>query len=129
MMIVPKALEAYYLNGMEPEEFVSKHEHMYDFFKRTKYGRGTSLVMEVGDKRHVLQNTTRYYVAEQGAVFKKIMPPLPPKVIDREFAVEAGYLCEAVNTMTNLNIVHMKANVNRQYYIDKVRQVINLIES
>lgn len=129
MLIVPKALEAYYLKGIEPEEFVSKHGNMYDFFKRTKYGKDSRLVMEDNQQLHLLQNTTRYYVADDGYVFKKIMPPIPPKTVDREFAVESGYRCVAVNNMETIDMVLMKDNINHMYYVDKIRQIINLIES
>lgn len=132
MMVIPKALEAYFVNGVEPEEFVYNHTKLYDFFKRTKYGKNAKLFQrrtagsQAQDEQ--LQNVTRYYIAREGSQFIKTMEPLPGNTETREFAVESGYNCVAVNTMTHQSMAMMSHNINYVYYINKVRQVINQIE-
>ena len=127
-MVIPKALYEYYVNHIQPEVYIQNAD-LYDFFLRTKYGRGTRLVKRTPNEDIVLQNVTRYYVSNEGYEFIKIMPPLAGKEEkgEREFAVEAGFLCEEMNHKTEEKIETMKQNVNYQYYIDKIMDIISTI--
>lgn len=69
MLVVPKALEAYFVKGIKPEEFVKNHNDIFDFFKRTKVRRSDKLFSRVYDKQggvsisEEIQRITRYYVS------------------------------------------------------------------
>lgn len=86
-LIVPKAVEAYYVEEVPLEEFIKGHEDPYDFFLRTKVPKSSRLVgRETEDHELVevtrtipLPNITRYYVAKGGVELFKIMPPLAKK--------------------------------------------------
>lgn len=92
MLIVPKALEAYFVHGKDVREFVYNHTDYYDFFKRTKVNKSDKLFerdFNVPEKE--VQRITRYLVTgelkinpENKSVYKegqgifliKEMPPL-----------------------------------------------------
>lgn len=149
-LLVPKALEAYFVDGIEPEKFIYEHDNIYDFFKRTKINRSDKLLSRVYNEKGNVQSQdeeqriTRYYVSGYqeyhkdtktysyhgtGKTLIKIMPPLKGKTEDREFNVEAGYLCIVCNDMNRVTVDEIKSKLNYQYYIDEVYKVINLIEN
>lgn len=71
MLVVPKALEAYFVKGISVEEFIHNHSDYYDFFKRTKVNKTDKLFERkydsnfnpVGDIE--VQRITRYLVTGQ----------------------------------------------------------------
>lgn len=69
MLVIPKALEAYFTKGISPEEFVKNHDDIYDFFKRTKIKRSDKLFFREYDKKgnilmeEELQRVTRYIIS------------------------------------------------------------------
>lgn len=100
MLIVPKALEAYFVEGKPVEEFIRNHDDVYDFFKRTKVNRTDTLYLRVlGEKGNIIsqeevQRIVRYYISGYqefdkenktysnkgvGATLIKEMPPLAQK--------------------------------------------------
>ena len=116
MLVVQKALEAYFVNNVEPEEFIKNHSDIYDFFKRTKVKRSDKLFSKVFDEKgnissqEEIQRITRYYVSGyqeydketknyfyygSGITLIKEMPPLvkvSKKLQDAyKKAVEEGY--------------------------------------
>lgn len=98
-LIVPKTLEAYFTDGVEPESFIQSHDNIYDFFKRTKIQKTHKLLLcdidiqgNLHDKNE-LQKITRYLVTGEiierdkehhcigtGDVLIKQMPATPSKV-------------------------------------------------
>lgn len=100
MLIVPKALEAYFVNNQPVEDFIRNHNEMYDFFKRTKINKTDKLFSRVLDengniaKQTEIQRVTRYFVSGSqsfnkntktfeyygsGTTLIKEMPPLATK--------------------------------------------------
>ena len=69
MLIIPKAIEAYFVKGIKPEEFVKNHDDIYDFFKRTKINKSDKLFekqidffgKEIYSKE--TQRINRYYIS------------------------------------------------------------------
>ena len=106
-LIVPKAIEEYYINGIKPEIFIAEHakkdKNLYDFFKLAKLAKTSKLVQRIQtvtvveyatktkrtkkrlftciEEEQQLPNITRYFVAKKGYKFVKIMPPLEDKKI------------------------------------------------
>lgn len=98
-LVVPKALEAYFADGVTPEDFIQNHDDVFDFFKRTKIQKTHKLlscsVNESGNiiESSELQRITRYLITGElierdkkyypigsGRSFLKQMPALPAKV-------------------------------------------------
>lgn len=129
-LIVPRTLEAYFVYGRNPEEFIKNHKNSMDFFLRTKYNKLTRLVEREYDEKgnlmsqRLLQNVTRYFVSKTGKEFIKIMKPLKGQDKDREFKVESGWLCKESN---NSNVIDFN-DINFDYYIGKVQEIINTVE-
>ena len=66
-----RAAVAAMVYGINPETFIRAHTDPFDFMLRVKADRASRL--ELGGQR--VQNTTRYYVARNGAPLVKISPP------------------------------------------------------
>lgn len=107
MLIVPKVLEKYFVEGIKPEEAVRNHDNIYDFFKRTKISRADKLHSKVYDIHGNIisekeeQRISRYYVSGamnfdkeskswitigNGVSLIKEMPPLDPKITKKLLA-------------------------------------------
>lgn len=78
-LVVRMAAEKYFVEGVDPEEFVRNHKDKFDFMLRTKVPRSSKLVL-VDDKGvdHQTQNICRYYVSTNGMEMIKVMPPVNP---------------------------------------------------
>lgn len=97
MLVVPKALEAYFVKGISVEDFIYNHTDYYDFFKRTKINKSDRLLARVSDQHYNIvsdievQRITRYLVTgevsysketklfsylEKGISLIKEMPPI-----------------------------------------------------
>lgn len=118
MLIVPKALEAYFVDNKPVEEFIRNHDDIYDFFKRTKINRTDTLyarlLNEQGNiiSQEEVQRIVRYYISGYqqfdkdsktfiqhgtGVTLIKEMPPLAQKetkkmITDFNKEVKNGYL-------------------------------------
>lgn len=57
--------------GIDPEAFIRMHSDPFDFMLRVKVDRSSRLMLG----GHEIQRTTRYYVANAGALMVKISPP------------------------------------------------------
>lgn len=81
-LVVSKAAEAALVRGENIEDFIRGHKNKLDFCLRTKVRRSDQLVIEYDDgrPRQELQRITRYYAANEGGRFYKIMPPTPAQV-------------------------------------------------
>jgi len=99
-LVVPKALEAYFVDGVLPEDFIKNHDNVYDFFKRTKIPRAYWLLEQDFDEKgnivaeREIQRICRYAITGEtvydketktyskigtGTTFIKKMPPLNNK--------------------------------------------------
>lgn len=166
-LIVPKAIEEYYINGIKPEIFIVEHakkdKNLYDFFKLAKLAKTSRLVQRSQtitvveyatktkrtkkysitciEEEQQLPNITRYFVANSGFKFIKIMPPLENKVIkegklikvtdvgDREIGIEAAFLCRECNNLDLITPQEVRDNLNYDYYIQKCYKIINAISA
>jgi len=76
-MVVPMAVKAHLIDGIDFEEFIRLHENKFDFMLRTKVPRSSSLVLVVDGEDVQQQNICRYYPAKEGGgKLIKLMPPL-----------------------------------------------------
>lgn len=80
-LIIQKAVEAHLVKGVEIDWFIRNHADANDFMLRTNVPRSGRLVIEYTDIQRTmdyepLQNTTRYYISNDGGQLVKIMPPL-----------------------------------------------------
>lgn len=125
MLIIPKALEKYYVEGIPIEKSIMEGD-LWDFFKRVKLNGAARLVGRANDQETKYGKITRYYVSEHGETLIKILPPLK-KVTEREFNIEAGYICTVANVVNDQVLTVMRQNINYQYYISECEKIINAI--
>jgi len=76
-LVVPRAAEAALVRGESIRDFIVNHRDPFDFMCRGKVPRASSLVMRWADLGfdQQIQNTTRYFIARNGASLVKISPP------------------------------------------------------
>ena len=100
MLVIPKALEAYFVHGIDVQTFIYNHTDLYDFFKRTKVNKTDRLLSVVYNENgnvfsdNEIQRITRYLItgkvvytketknyhnAGQGISLIKEMPLIEPK--------------------------------------------------
>lgn len=80
-LIIAKAAEAALVRGENIDDFIRNHDDIHDFMLRTKVRRTDQLVVRDGMGIETpLQRITRYYAANQGGSFYKIMKPTPDQV-------------------------------------------------
>lgn len=152
MLIVPKAVEAYFIEGILPEEYIINHSNIFDFFKRTliktkghelwlgqirnveskelyKVGerKGTAKMIDKFFKEIKCQKVTRYLVTTSGYTLMKILPPLAGKTEIRESNVESEQLIIECNYLTEEKINNLWKNINYDYYIKEAYKLINPI--
>ena len=113
-LIVPKALEAYFINKVKPEVFIKTHTDIKDFCLSKKISKDYS-VFWMNQK---VQNLNRFYVSKKGAyLYKK-------KSRNLEHVLK-GYAVQLYNNLRP----EFPDDVNYDYYIKKVWEIIWEIEN
>lgn len=126
-LIVPKALEAYFVYGKDVTEFIHNHNDLWDFFKRVKLIGDSKLFYRNETENTEVQKLTRYYVSCQGGQLVKVMPPLKDKIIDRDFQIESGYVCTIANVVTDELMYYMPENLDYNYYVNECNKIIRIV--
>lgn len=126
MLIIPKAIEQYYVNNIPIAESIMKGDK-WDFFKRVKLNNLGRLVGRSEKEENKYHKITRYYISEYGETLIKLLAPLKNKTIDREFNIEKGFICTVANTVNDQVLNTMEQNINYQYYISECEKIINAI--
>jgi len=125
MRVVPKALHAYYLEGIPIAEFIRKHENIYDFgigFRARKDWRIVYSHIHGNDKiKDIQQRTIRYYMSRSGGSLTK------ENIQDkRVISLESGWTVTMFNKFYDAPI--QEYNINYNYYIkeaNKIRFAVN----
>ena len=112
-LIIPKALEAYFINKVKPESFIKAHTDIKDFCLSKKISKDYSVFWN-GVK---VQNLNRFYVSKKGAyLYKK-------KSRNLEHVLK-GYAVQLYNNLRP----EFPDDVNYDYYIKKTWEIIWEIE-
>jgi hypothetical protein len=150
-LVVPKALEAYFVHSTPPEEFIPNHDNVWDFFKRVKLPKQYNLLERNLDfnantaSENQIQNLTRYVVSGQihydkdtktysfsgvGSSLVKRMPPLTNAnaMKKREKLRAEGYNEQEVEKLmiryTDIEAGYLSKVFNNVTSEDEVRKVI-----
>lgn len=126
--IIALALEAYFIDGKDPIEFITNHKNIFNFCIGKKASRKL-YYEELGGKIH--DKIIRYYVSKEGSILKK-------RGINNEGNPMDNH-CEAINKdfpwlgqpkITCFNIAKRKDdyNINYSYYILQTLKKIDAIE-
>jgi len=127
MLIVPMALEEYFIKHNNPIDFIKNHKDIFDFCKRVKLKKNTKLVYRTKDNGLLFQQefgkVTRYLVTKDGGKLVKIFES------DKEEQVEADYFTMPVNRIDNNNINILFKKIDYNYYIKKTLEYIKKIKN
>jgi len=129
MLIVPKALETFYIHNVDYKIFVKNHDNFYDFCKRIRLKKNNGVIPKLVYRT---KNTgipfeenygkiTRYIVAKQGGELVKIMPPLKNKTEEREISIEKGYKTIPMNFIDKTENLFKLLDYN--YYIKEIEKI------
>lgn len=121
-MVIPMAVKAHLIDGVDFEEFIRLHENKFDFMLRTKVPRSSSLVIVENGEDIPQQNICRYYPAKEGGKLIKIMPPLVEGGEYRRLGIDTDW-----NVKTCNNINDFSWGVDYKYYIDQASKLIEAV--
>ena len=125
-LIIPKALHAYFVDGIDPEEFMRANTDVFDYCGGVKI-KGDwefyehSILNGEHSVKH-LQHTIRYFVSNSGSkIIKK------NNTDGREIQVEAGKWMQTI--MIDYEEKKFEDyDINLKYYLEKVRKEIENLE-
>ena len=125
-LIIPKALHAYFVDGVEPEEFMKQNQNIFDYCGGVKIKGDWTFYEHVitnGQfQKNELQHTIRYFISKTGCKVIKT------NLLDgREIQIESG------QWMQTIFIDHEEKdfndyNINLSFYLDKVKREIESLE-
>jgi hypothetical protein len=125
-LIIPKAIYAYFVNGIAPEVFLEQNKSIYDYCAGIK-ARGGWYYEEVDIQdgevvKNKLQKIVRYYISKSG---KKIMKCHPD---GRQIQVEAGEWKQVTINQLDPNISFESCNIDTKYYLENIHKQIEQID-
>jgi len=131
MLIIPIALEKYFIDGIKIEDTIGNHTCLEDFFigMRCKGdAKFQKYYIENGSlKTEPLQKTIRYVISNKGVVIKKIYDDGRSSFLNVHPQKGRTYyqtLCNDLNTTDNL-----LEQINKSFYIKETRKIIHAIET
>jgi len=124
MRVVPKAIHAYYLEYIPIEDFIRKHDNIYDFgigFRARKDWRIVYSHIEDNVKvEDVQQRTIRYYVSSTGGSLTK-----RNKNDNIIISLESGRAVTIFNRAYTAPMEHF--NIDYNYYIAEANKIKNAV--
>lgn len=123
-MVIPMAVKAHLVDGINYKDFIKKHDNKWDFFLRTKVPRNSRLVLvdEKGDDSP-LQNICRYYPSIDGGKLVKIMPPLKEGEEERRLSIDKEWNVKPANDVSNFDW-----DIDYNYYYQEAYKLIEFFE-
>ena len=132
-LVIPKAIYEFYVNGVKPEDYLSKNTNIYDYCGAVKAkGDWNFKIKEIVQndnnesviKDTKLQKLNRYYISKTGHKIIKYNPD------GREIQTEAGKwrqtLCNNMGTIdSNIN----NLDINYDYYLERIYKELETISS
>jgi len=119
MRVVPKAIHAFYLEGIPIADFIRKHDNIYDFgigFRARKDWDIIYTDIKGGNKvRTKQQRTLRYYVSSTGGSVTK------QNKDGRVISLESGRSITIFNRAYTAPMEHF--NINYNYYIAEANKI------
>ena len=126
MRVVPRAIHAYYIHGIKPEEFIRNHDNIYDFTigfrSRGDWDIWANGIFDNSKWKRKQQKTIRYYMSKGGNLLTK-----ENREDGRIISLEAGRTATIMN-----RYVHMADfrgyNIDYGYYLKEINKIINAVD-
>jgi hypothetical protein len=125
-LIIPKALHAYFVDGIKPEDFLAQNQNIFDYCGGVKIkGDWKFIEHSVNHGEYIikpLQHTVRYYISTTGSkIIKKNNKD------GREIQIEAGKWMQTV-FIDYEEKEFSDYNINMKYYLDNIYKEIKALE-
>lgn len=125
-LIIPKAIYAYFVDGVKPEDFIAKNRSIYDYCAGVKAKGDWKLnrvAIENSELKIIpLQKIVRYFISNSGSKLVKSNPD------GREIQVESGqWMQTVVNKLAPSDTADMY-DINYTYYLDEIYKQIDGME-
>ena len=125
-LIVPKALHAYFVEGISPEDFLAQNKNIFDYCGGVKIKGDWKFVehsiVQGKYTESKLQHTIRYYISNKGS--KIIKTNL---LDDREIQVEAGKWLQTV-FIDYKELPFDEYGINYDYYLERIYKEIDSLD-
>ena len=125
-LIIPKAIHAYFVDGIQPEDFLAQNQNIFDYCGGVKikgdwnfYQHG---IMNGAPFMHLLQHTVRYFVSNSGSKIIK-----RNNTDGREIQVEAGKWMQTI-MIDYTEKEFSEYDINFKYYLDNIYKEIRSLE-
>jgi hypothetical protein len=125
-LVIPKALHAYFVEGIKPEKFIMENLNIFDFCGGVKikgdwkFQEQSIVNGEYQEKE--LQHTIRYFISNSGSkIIKKHLTD------GRDIQVEAGKWLQTVYTNHREQPLS-DYDINYDYYLNKIRKEIESLD-
>ena len=126
-LIIPKAIYAYFVNGIKPEDFLDQNTNIYDYcggakakgvwyFEDRKIDHGVL-------SNNKLQKIIRYYISNSGSKIVKCNPD------GREIQLESGEWLQKVVNKIDPKVKFNHYDINKKYYLQEIYKQIEQFES
>jgi len=126
-LIIPKALHAYFVDGVSPEDFIANNRNIFDYCAGKKIKGDWKYVEKyIKDgvyKEKTLQHTIRYYISNSGSKIIKVN-----KSDNREISTEAGKWLQQVYINHIDDLPFDEYEINYKYYLENIRKEIEGLE-
>jgi len=124
-LIIPKALYAFFVNDILPEQFLQDNRNIFDYCAGVKikgdWEFQQTCIIDREIKKQTLQKTLRYYISKGGCKIYKVN-----KTDKREIQLESGKWMQQL-----FNLYEEKPwaeyDIDESYYLDKIYKEINNI--
>lgn len=120
-MIVPKAINAYFINGTDPEETIKGCTDILDFCTYQKVAK--DFLVEYGGQ--LVRHINRYYMSTNGKNLIKYKLENGQRVRPTTLCADSGVTL--YNTFDNKPISERK--INYQYYLHEVYKIIDVLDT
>lgn len=125
-LIIPKAIYAWFVNGVKPEDFLAQNNNIFDYCGAVKAKAGWYFVDrqiiegELVNKR--LQKIIRYFISDTGGKLVKCNQD------GREIQVESGEWLQTTINKIDTNKPFESYNINKKYYLEEIYKQIDNIQ-
>ena len=125
-LVIPKAIHAYFVDGIKPEDYIKSITNIFDFCGGVKIKGDWSFYehkIAAGDYSvEKLQHTIRYFISKTGSkVIKK------NNTDNREIQIEAGKWLQTL-MIDYKDKPFSEYDINYDYYLDKINKEIRDLE-
>ena len=125
-LIIPKAIHAYFVDGIDPETFLKDNQNIFDYCGGVKI-RGDwqfyeHVIVDGTFQKKEIQHTIRYFISKTGSKIIKT------NLLDgREIQVESGKWMQTV-FIDYVEKPFSDYNINMNFYLEKIKKEIDSLE-